>query len=143
MERRKYIQTIGTILGIAGVAGCTDNGGGNGDKQTSPSPQKEGGNTVQMVTKNQNYYFDPVGLFVNPGETVTFTIKTGSHSSTAYKKGNASASVTRIPKEADAWNSEILSGQGKTFKHTFKSDRNIRLLLHSSQVARNGRPDCR
>jgi plastocyanin len=50
-----------------------------------------------MVTKGSEYYFDPIGLFVESGQTVTFENNSGSHSATAYKKGNGQASVTRIP----------------------------------------------
>ena len=74
-----------------------------------------------MVTEGSNYYFDPIGLFVESGETVTFEIQSGSHSATAYKEGESSASVTRIPDGAEAFNSETLSGQGTAYEHTFET----------------------
>ena len=74
-----------------------------------------------MVTDGTGYYFDPIGLFVKSGETVSFKIDSGRHSSTAYKKGATPASVTRIPEGAEAWESGILAEQGATFKHTFET----------------------
>jgi plastocyanin len=74
-----------------------------------------------MITEGSEYYFDPIGLFVESGDTVTFEIQSGSHSATAYKEGTSSASVTRIPDGAEAFNSEILSEQGATYEHTFET----------------------
>ena len=74
-----------------------------------------------MVTEGSEYYFDPIGLFVESGTTVTWEIQAGSHSSTAYKKGNGPASVTRIPDGAKAWDSGVLSQQGATYEHTFET----------------------
>lgn len=103
------------------LAGCTGDGGdGGGGGQSSP-PATES-NTIQMVTEGGQYYFDPIGLAVEPGETVTWVIKNGSHSTTAYKEGNSLAKVTRIPEDAKAWNSGTLSEAGTTFKHTFETE---------------------
>ncbi|WP_232686743.1 plastocyanin/azurin family copper-binding protein [Halobacterium zhouii] len=77
-------------------------------------------NTVQMVTEGGNYYFNPIGLYVEPGETITWVIDSGSHSSTAYAKGTGGASVRRIPQDAEPWDSGILSEQGASFDHTFE-----------------------
>ncbi|QLG64061.1 halocyanin [Halorarum salinum] len=67
------------------------------------------------------YYFDPIGLFVESGTTVTFRIESGSHSSTAYQEGNGPAEVTRIPEGAEAWDSGTVSEEGATFEHTFET----------------------
>lgn len=74
-----------------------------------------------MVTDGSSYYFDPIGLYVEAGDTVTFEIESGSHSATAYEEGISSASVTRIPEGAEAFDSGIVSGQGTTFDHTFET----------------------
>jgi plastocyanin len=47
----------------------------------------------------------PVGLFVNAGEPVTWSLESGAHSTTAYEKETGSASVTRVPSNAMAQNS--------------------------------------
>jgi plastocyanin len=71
-----------------------------------------------MGMENSGYYFDPIGLFVKPGETVTWVIESGSHTSTAYSKENGT--VTRIPEGATSWKSGFLNKQGATFEHTFE-----------------------
>ncbi|MFC7194636.1 plastocyanin/azurin family copper-binding protein [Halosimplex aquaticum] len=73
-----------------------------------------------MVTDGSDYYFTPVGLYVEPGETITWVNESGDHSSTAYAESLDAASVTRIPEGAEAWNSGILSESGASFEHTFQ-----------------------
>lgn len=129
MERRRFLKE-GSLMAIAGmtsIAGCSsgDNssGGGNpedGD-QSDSSPSGSDSNTVLMVTGGGEYYFDPIGKFIESGEAVTFKLKNGSHSATAYKEGNGQATVTRIPEGAEAWDSGILSDRGATFEHTFET----------------------
>lgn len=149
MKRRRYIRTVGSGLcvGLAGFAGCgspgenagTDEGpvaanetatetaqGGQTAEGNATQTGTEGGGggggsqTVAMVTDGDQYYFDPIGLFVEPGASVTWENQAGSHSSTAYVEGNPQAEVNRIPGDAEGWNSEILSEEGATFSHTFE-----------------------
>ncbi|MDY6776321.1 MAG: plastocyanin/azurin family copper-binding protein [Halobacteria archaeon] len=82
---------------------------------------QDGATQVGMHSEGTTYYFDPIGLHVEQGDTVEFAIESGAHSSTAYKKGNGGAQETRIPEGAKAWDSGTISGQGSTFKHTFKT----------------------
>lgn len=74
-----------------------------------------------MQTEEDSYYFDPIGLFVESGTIVIWTIESGIHSSTAYAESIGSATVTRIPKEATPWNSGTLSQQDATFEHIFET----------------------
>ena len=74
-----------------------------------------------MVTAGGRYYFNPIGLFIETGETITWELENGVHTSTAYEKGLDSASVTRIPDGAAGWTSGTISQQGKTFEHTFET----------------------
>ncbi|MFB6236733.1 MAG: plastocyanin/azurin family copper-binding protein [Halopenitus sp.] len=130
MERRQLLKTAGVLGtgGLTSLAGCTG-GSEDGESGAAPTATKTqetadgsaDSNTVMMVTDGSQYYFDPIGLFVEPGETVTFEIKNGSHSATAYKKGTSTASVTRIPEGAEAFNSETLSEKGATYEHTFET----------------------
>lgn len=39
--------------------------------------------TVGMYTEGGAYYFDPIGLHVEPGDTVEWVIKSGGHSATS------------------------------------------------------------
>ncbi|MBX0297909.1 halocyanin [Halomicroarcula sp. F27] len=129
MERRRILKTAGVLAtgGVTSLAGCSSSGNGNDDgggpttTETQETGISGGSNTVMMVTEGSEYYFDPIGLFVESGETVTFEIQSGSHSATAYKKGTSSASVTRIPEGAETFNSKTLSERGATYEHTFES----------------------
>jgi len=126
MERRRILKTAGFLAagGVTSLAGCSSSGNGdeNGNESTTNKTEGTGGaNTVMMVTDGSDYYFDPIGLFVESGETVTFEIQSGSHSATAYKEGTSLAEVTRIPNGAEAFNSGTLSEQGATYKHTFET----------------------
>jgi plastocyanin len=116
MRRRTFLTGIGTAS-LIGLAGCGGNGGGDGGSPTDGGG--DGENTVEMRTDGSEYIFDPMGLFVESGTTVTWVNASGAHSSTAYADGNGGATVTRIPEDAEPWNSETLSEEGATFEHTF------------------------
>nr|WP_256486899.1 plastocyanin/azurin family copper-binding protein [Haladaptatus sp. AB618] len=85
------------------------------------SGQKGGGktHTVKMANKAGEYVFDPIGLYVEPGDTVKWVIDSGKHSTTSYSKGNPSANNTLIPKGAKSWDSGTI-GSGKSFSYTFE-----------------------
>jgi plastocyanin len=85
-----------------GLAGC----GGDGGDTEPPA-----GDVVEMVGASSPYYFNPVGMSVEPGTTVTFRNESGAHSSTAYDD--------RIPESAEPWDSGTLTGDGATYEHTF------------------------
>ena len=129
MERRQLLKIAGILAtgGVTTLAGCSsENGDGGGGEPTATETQETTGgvgdsNTVMMVTEGSQYYFDPVGLFVESGDTVTFEIQSGTHSATAYNKETSPASETRIPEGAAAFDSEILSEQGATYEHTFET----------------------
>jgi len=121
MKRRQVLKASGIVAtaGLTGLAGCSSSNDDANDGTDTPANGNS--NTVLMVTEGSDYYFDPIGLFVESGNTVTFEIDSGSHSATAYKKGNGRASVTRIPDGAEAFDSGILGEQGATFEHTFET----------------------
>lgn len=131
MERRQYLKTasIAATGGLTTLAGCSSSGTeGDGDsavqqQQTTDGTDEatENSNRVLMITEGSQYYFDPVGLLVEKGDSVTFQIKRGNHSATAYQEGNGPASVTRIPDAAAEFDSGTLSEQGATFEHRFET----------------------
>ena len=88
--RRRFLKTVGGVAGL-GLAGCS-------------APSGDGGGTdshrVEMRTEGSDYLFDPIGLFVEPGETVEFVNVSGAHSSTAYHPDNDEHDP-RIPEDAD------------------------------------------
>ena len=79
----------------------------------TPTPAGEADHTVSMVTEGSEYYFDPIGLAVEPGDTVEWVNESGSHSSTSYDD--------RVPEGAETWDSGVLSEEGATFRHTFET----------------------
>ncbi|MFC4450193.1 plastocyanin/azurin family copper-binding protein [Halorussus aquaticus] len=124
MRRRTFLSAVSAV-GVGGLAGCnapTGDGATETRAGGDGGTEDEGGGTeqIRMVTQDSDYFFDPIGLFVEPGTTVEWVNEAGSHSSTAYASSLDSAEVTRIPGDAEPWNSEILTDQGATFSHTFE-----------------------
>jgi plastocyanin/uncharacterized membrane protein len=62
------------------------------------------------VVRMGNNYFDPIGLYVEPGTTVRFEIAAGAHSATAYEN--------RIPSDATTFDSGVISSGG--FEYSFE-----------------------
>lgn len=133
MRRRTFVTVVGAgaTTGFGALAGCTaptgDDGGDEtateGEETTASEETTDGGGeteSVAMITEDDQYYFDPIGLAVEPGTTVEWVNEAGAHSSTAYAEGNGGAEVRRIPEDAEAWNSETLSDEGATFSYTFE-----------------------
>lgn len=61
--------------------------------------------------------FDPVGLLVEPGATVRWTIEANVHTATAYHPDNDDHSL-RIPQAAAPWDSGYLVEPGASFAVT-------------------------
>jgi plastocyanin len=148
MQRRQLLKTAGIVAtgSMVGLAGCSgggdgddgssDDGGdgsgdgssdgsGDGSSDGSGDDSSDGGNgggettTVEMRTESGNYLFDPIGLYVEEGDTVVFENVSGSHSAVAYSDGNGPATTTRIPEGAEAFGSQIFSEEGATYEVTF------------------------
>lgn len=75
-----------------------------------------------MSKDGADVYFDPVGLHIEPGDTVRWIQVNGYHSITAYHPANGDREL-RIPESAQPWDSGILLAEypakGSTFEHTF------------------------
>lgn len=75
-----------------------------------------------MSKDGADVYFDPVGVHIEPGDTVRWIQVNGYHSITAYHPANGDREL-RIPERAQPWDSGILLGEypaaGSTFEHTF------------------------
>ena len=75
-----------------------------------------------MSKDGAEVYFDPIGLRIQPGDTVRWIQVNGYHSVTAYHPANGDREL-RIPEGAKPWDSGILLAQyparGSTFEHTF------------------------
>lgn len=92
VKRREFLISAGATAGIGAVRTTK--------AQESP--------TIQMITEGDTYYFDPIGLFIEPGTTVTFENAAGSHNSVSY--------ADRIPSEASEWSTPV----GETATVTFE-----------------------
>jgi plastocyanin len=145
MKRRQLLKTAGivatgSVVGLAGCSGDGDDGGDGGDGNGGDGGDGNGGDggdgnggdggdgnggggttTVEMRTEGSDYLFDPIGLYVEAGTTVTFENVSGAHSATAYSEGNGPASTTRIPEGGTVFNSGTLSGEGATHEVTFET----------------------
>jgi plastocyanin len=108
LSRRRFVSAIGSVA-LVGLAGCSGGQAGGTPTETPASPPntpepttttpepttteqtEEAGSeqpVVRMVTDNEGSYFDPKGLLLEPGTTVTFVNASGSHSATAYHPEN-------------------------------------------------------
>lgn len=92
-KRRRFLELTGATAGLTTTTVVS--------AQESP--------TVEMVTEDGDYYFDPIGLHVEPGSTVTFENASGTHNSVAYSD--------RIPDGASEWQTPL----GETAEHTFET----------------------
>lgn len=62
-------------------------------------------------------WFDPVGLFVLPGDTVRWIIKNNVHTVASYHPENDNHAL-RMPRGAQPWNSGYLVNPGDSFEVT-------------------------
>ena len=62
-------------------------------------------------------WFDPIGLFVEPGATVRWIVRANVHTTTAYHPSNDKHSL-RIPEGATPWDSGYLVQPGTSFDVT-------------------------
>lgn len=89
----------------------------DGDTQEGDA---QDGNVVEirMVTDGQEFYFDPVGVHIEPGTTVRWVLENDMHNTVSYSADNDKPQ--RIPEEAEGWASPIFTEEGATFEHTFE-----------------------
>lgn len=62
-------------------------------------------------------WFDPIGIYVEPGTTVRWIVRENVHTTTAYHPSNDKHSL-RIPETAKPWDSGYLVQPGKHFDIT-------------------------
>lgn len=116
MNRRTFLASVAGSTALGATSDATAQTTAQRDAKAPAS------RVVKMKTEGSSYLFDPIGLFVNPGETVTWEIASGSHSTTSYTANNPQYDGPRlIPKGAEPWNSGVVSG-GKTFEYTFEEE---------------------
>lgn len=134
-SRRGFLRTTGLAV-VAGLAGCATGSGDSTEETTSTTsatttttteaPEtttttttaaEPAGPTIEMRTDNEGSYFDPKGLLVEPGTTITFVNTSGAHATAAYHPDNDDKPL-RIPESASAWSSKTFSETDATFEVT-------------------------
>ena len=121
MRRRPFLALVGAAVTTGGCVGGpagsvrTEVGSEPSPATTQSSPSK--GAVVEMSGSTRsnyggNYWFDPVGLHVQPGTTVTWRSGQGApHTATVYRD--------RVPVGAGPLSSPHLP-DGLTFEHEFE-----------------------
>ena len=72
---------------------------------------------MESDTLGSKVWFDPVGLHVEPGDTIRWVVKDNVHTVAAYHPENAGHAL-RIPEAAMPWDSGYLVNQGDSFEVT-------------------------
>lgn len=103
MNRRTFLRTVGA----AGVATVGATGTASALGRTV--------HEVTVVADDDGAHFDPIGLYVAPGDTVRWTVESGVQTVTAYGVGET---PRRIPEDAATWDSGTLRA-GETVEQTF------------------------
>lgn len=106
IERTKaHVKAHGTRL--AGAGGVIL--GGFGLRPAQRSTAAAGSVEIHMKSDPEGSVvgFDPVGLLIEPGQTVRWICDANVHTTTAYHPKNDHHSL-RIPNDAQAWNSDFL-----------------------------------
>ncbi|MDZ7801232.1 MAG: plastocyanin/azurin family copper-binding protein [Trueperaceae bacterium] len=75
---------------------------------------------VEMTASDGVYYFDPVGLHVEPGTTIRFVNVRDVHNTLSYSEDNGKPQ--RIPDGADGWASPMFTEEGGTFEVTLSEE---------------------
>ncbi|MFC4359675.1 plastocyanin/azurin family copper-binding protein [Halobium salinum] len=111
-------STAGTTTdGTTGSGGTATTTASDGTA-TKTNAAERGDYTVGMYT---DLYFDPVGLHVEPGDTVSFELVSGAHSATAYHPDNPNAFERRVPEGAPAWDTGTFGEKGAFRNVTFET----------------------
>ena len=85
------------------------------------STQEEKVVEIEMHSVRGEHYFDPVGIWVEPGTTIRFVLKGGVHDSQAYHPDN-STELMRFPAAEKPWNSGLLTETGDSFEVTLTEE---------------------
>ena len=70
---------------------------------------------MRATARGEEVWFDPIGVWVAPGQTVRWVLHHDVHTTTAYHPTNDQHSL-RIPEEAEPWDSGILTRPGQSFE---------------------------
>ncbi|MCT9094749.1 plastocyanin/azurin family copper-binding protein [Haloarchaeobius sp. HME9146] len=132
-SRRAALRRVAGIATGTLLAGClsgevgttatestdteTDPATGTGTMTGTTTPSVD--HTVGLYT---DLYFDPIGLHVEPGDTVAFELVSGAHSATAYHPDNEAVLERRVPQDAKAWDTGTWSETGTSRTITLEAE---------------------
>ena len=124
-SRRRVLTTVGSSVLTAGIAGCLSGEANSDDSdrdhnhdhdETGPVSRAE----VAMLTDEDGHRFEPYVVWIETGGTVTWTNRSGSHTTTAYH--SEFDQPVRIPADADPWDSGMFTEEGESFEREFEID---------------------
>lgn len=133
LTRRGFLSAGSSAL-VVGSAGCLESADDRSDTEnqndetadthdhshseevTGPVSHAE----VAMLTDEDGHHFDPHVVWIETSGTVTWTNKSGSHTTTAYHP--EFDQPLRIPSAAEPWDSGMFSEEGATFEQRFEVD---------------------
>jgi plastocyanin len=104
-SRREFLRQAGrAVVGFAVL----------GDTRWPNAPVVE---TIEMRSDpiGSEVWFDPIGLYVEPGTTVRWIVRENVHTTTAFHPRNDKHSL-RIPERAATWDSGFLIRPGSHFQ---------------------------
>jgi len=108
MDRRQFVTTGGLIL-----AGLSTPLGARAQKNVVHIDMRSDEDGAEV-------WFDPIGVWVEPGSTIRWKIKENVHTVTAYHPDNENRSL-RIPTKAAPWDSGYLVNPGDDFEVTLNA----------------------
>jgi plastocyanin len=73
---------------------------------------------MRATARGEQVWFDPIGLWIAPGQRVRWVLHHDVHTTTAYHPKNDRHSL-RIPEAAEPWDSGFLMKPGAHFEVTF------------------------
>ena len=76
---------------------------------------------LRATERGEQVWFDPIGIHIQPGDTVRWILERDVHTTTAYHPANDNHSL-RIPEAARPWNSGFLVQQGAHFDVTLTAE---------------------
>lgn len=99
IDRRTFLAM--TATGVAAVSGCID----------ESSAGDDGATNIVTDTYDDELFFNPVGILIEPGSKLVFQVMHPGNSVTAHED--------RIPTDADPWDTGMVEEEGQKFSKTF------------------------
>ena len=116
-SRREFMKAGG--LALVGLGLAPNRWAAGTSLLGGPSIPAAGPEVIEMRSDalGSRVWFDPIGLYVEPGATVRWIVRDNVHTTTAYHPRNDNHSL-RIPKGAAPWDSGFLVHPGDHFDVT-------------------------